>query len=153
MMEKEQWTQMGGISIQQIPGSTDKWCVISTPRKDSWIGRQFIPSPLSEHILIKIIEAEKDMDLFQNMYINTDLIQTQYVGDTSANVLRVIAPVQEKGQVETFNFARIFYLPLRIIKFNTIEINITGDTGHLVPFDGGVVVVVLHLRRKHNILV
>ena len=153
-MEKEQWTQVGGIAIQQLPTTgTDKWCVIGTPTRQSTTGRQFIPAPLSEHVLIKLIDAEKDMGLFQNIYINTDLIQTQYVGDTRANVLRIIAPVQEKGQVETFNFAPIFYLPLRIIKFNTIEINITGDTGQLVPFDGGVVVVVLHLRRKHNIIV
>ena len=59
----------------------------------------------------------------------------------------------KKGQIETFNFAPIFYLPLRVSKFNTIEINITGDTGQLVPFDGGAVVIVLHLRRKHNVLV
>ena len=151
-MEKEHWTQVGGISIQQLPTTgTDKWLVISTAPR--YTGRQFIPAALDEHVLIKLIDAEKDMGLFQNIYINSDLIQTQFVGDTRANVLRIIAPQKEKGQVETFNFAPIFYFPLRVVKFNTVEINITGDTGRLVPFDGGVVVVVLHLRRKHTIIV
>ena len=145
------FSQALGISIQKLSGGTREWCVISTAT--DYAGRQFMPSPLSEKITIKIIDAERDIGLFQNMYINTDLIQTQYVGETRATVLRIIAPVQEKGEVETFNFAPIFYLPLRIVKFNTIEINITGDTGKLVPFDGGVVVIVLHLRRKHNILI
>ena len=153
-MEKEQWTEIGGIAIQRLPttGAT-KWCVIGTPTRQNTKGRQSIPAPLSEHILMKLIEAERDMGFFQNIYINSDLIETQFVGDTRANVLRIIAPQQEKGQVETFNFTPIFYFPLRVVKFNSIEINITGDTGRLVPFDGGVVVVVLHLRRKHNILV
>ena len=153
LMEKEQWTQMVGISIQQLPGSTDKWCVIGTPGRDTYIPRQFLPAPLSEHITVKLIEAEKDLGLFQNIYINSDLIETQYIGNTRSNVLRIIAPVMKKGEIETFNFNPIFYLPLRVTKFNTIEINITGDTGQLVPFDGGAVITVLHLRRKHNILV
>ena len=153
-MEKEQWTQVGGISIQQLPTTgTTKWCVIGTPTRGNFAGRQSIPAPLSEHIVIKLIEAEKDRGLFQNMYINSDLIEAQYIGNTRANVLRVIAPTKKKGQIETFNFDPIFYSPLRVTKFNTVEINITGDTGQLIPFDGGVVVVVLHLRRKHNILV
>ena len=119
-MEQQQWTEQSGISIQRIPNTNNrKWMVISTT--DDYAGRQFIPSPLSEHITIKMSEAEGDMGIFQNIYINSDLIQTQYVGETRANVLRIIAPVQKKGQVETFNFAPIFYLPLRIIKFNTIK--------------------------------
>ena len=154
-MKEEKWTSYSGISIQQLSvgNKTKEWCVISTSLRQNWTHKQFLPAPLSEHITVKIIEAEKDLGLFQNMYINSDLIETQYVGNTRSNVLRIIAPVMKKGQIETFNFDPIFYLPLRVSKFNTIEINITGDTGQLVPFDGGAVVIVLHLRRKHNVLV
>ena len=141
-----------GIAIDRTMGDKP-WLVIGTSAEQKWDYRQDVPSPLDENISLKIIDAERDVGLFQNIYINSDLIQTQFVGDTRANVLRIIAPQQEKGQVETFNFAPIFYFPLRVVKFNTIEINITGDTGRLVPFDGGVVVVVLHLRRKHNIVI
>ena len=150
------FSQNFGISIQKlhvVPGDTREWMIISTASVPKYIARQFIPAQITENISIKITDAERDVGLFQNIYINSDLIQTQFVGNIRANVLRIIAPHQEKGQVETFNFAPIFYFPLRVTKFNTVEINVTGDTGHLVPFDGGVVVVVLHLRRKHNILV
>ena len=141
-----------GISI--TPNMDGRqWLIISTSPSRKYDARQYIPARLDENISLKIVDAERDIGLFQNIYINSDLIQTQFVGDTRANVLRIIAPQQEKGQVETFNFTPIFYFPLRVIKFNTIEINITGDTGRLVPFEGGVVVVVLHLRRKHNIIV
>ena len=117
-----------GISINPNMDGR-QWLIISTSPARKWDIRQNIPSPLDENISIKIIDAERDVGLFQNIYINSDLIQTQFVGDTRANVLRIIAPQQEKGQVETFNFAPIFYFPLRVVKFNTIEINITGDTG------------------------
>ena len=147
------FSQAFGISVQTLAGDTREWVVISTASVPKYTERQYLPARLDENISIKIIDAERDVGLFQNIYINSDLIQTQFVGDTRANVLRIIAPQQEKGQLETFNFAPIFYFPLRVVKFNTIEINITGDTGQLVPFDGGVVVVVLHLRRKHTIIV
>ena len=142
------------LGISLAPSMDNRqWVIISTSPSQKYDARQYLPAGLDENISLKIIDAERDIGLFQNIYINSDLIESQFVGDTRANVLRIISPRQEKGQVETFNFDPIFYLPLRVVKFNTIEINITGDTGRLVPFEGGVVVVVLHLRRKHNILV
>ena len=148
----EKWTE--GVSVERLYGIGIEWLVVKSQYQKitEAAERQFLPSPLSENIQIKISEADKEIGIFQNIYINSDLIQTQFVGNIRANVLRILAPVQKK-EVETFNFDPIFYFPLRIIKFNTIEINITGDTGKLVPFDGGVVVIVLHLRRKHHTLV
>ena len=153
-IRREKWKQ--GVTIQKLYGGlSQEWLLINYQRQQTsaYAERQFLPAPLSQHISIKIHATVKDAGLFQNMYINSDLIETQFIGNTRANVLRVIAPIREKGQIETFNFDPIFYSPLRVTKFTTIEINITGDTGQLVPFDGGVVVIVLHLRRKHNILV
>ena len=153
-IRRENWKD--GVSVERLYGGIGiEWLVVKSQyqRITQAAERQYLPAPLSSHITIKLIETEKDMNLIQNMYINSDLIETQYIGNTRSNVLRIIAPVMKKGQIETFNFAPIFYLPLRVSKFNTIEINITGDTGKLVPFDGGAVVIVLHLRRKHNILV
>ena len=153
-IKREKWTT--GVTVKQLYGGLGvEWLVImhqyQTIAKEA--ERQFLPSPLHENIQIKMSSLAQNTGIFQNIYINSDLIQTQFVGNVRANVLRVIAPVQNKGEIETLTFNPIFYFPLRVTKFNTVEINITGDTGELVPFDGGVVVVVLHLRRKHNILV
>ena len=153
-IRKEKWTT--GVTIQKLYGGLgDEWLVVHHQYQSiaKEAERQFLPSPLHENIQLKMSNINGNTGIFQNIYINSDLIQTQFVGNVRANVLRVIAPIQKKGEIETFIFNPIFYLPLRITKFNTIEINITSDTGTLVPFDGGVVVVVLHLRRKHNILV
>ena len=137
----------GGIGIEWLIVKNQYQSISQTAE------RQYLPSPLYENIQIKMSSINDHTGIFQNIYINSDLIQTQFVGNVRANVLRVIAPVQKKGEIETFTFDPIFYFPLRIIKFNTVEINITSDIGNLVPFDGGVVVVVLHLRRKHNVLI
>ena len=153
-IKREKWKT--GVIVQQLYGGLGaEWLVIEhqyqTIAKEA--ERQTLPSPIHESIQIKMSDLNKDMGIFQNIYINSDLVQTQFVGNVRANVLRVIAPVQNKGEIETLTFNPIFYFPVRVTKFNTIQINITGDTGELVPFDGGVVVVVLHLRRKHNLLI
>ena len=153
-IRREKWTK--GVSVERLYGGIGiEWLVVKSQyqKVSQTAERQFLPSPLYENIQIKMAAIDEHTGIFQNIYINSNLIQTQFVGNVRANVLRVIAPVQKKGEIETFTFDPIFYFPLRIIKFNTVEINITSDTGDLVPFDGGVVVVVLHLRRKHNVLV
>ena len=153
-IRKEKWQD--GVMIKRLYGGIGiEWLVIDYQHqsKTSFAERQYLPAPISQDISIKARTITKDMGIFQNMYINSDLVEPQYIGNTRSNVLRIIAPTMMKGSIETFNFDPIFYIPLRVTKFNTAEINITGDTGQLIPFDGGVVVVVLHLRRKHNILV
>ena len=153
-IKREKWTT--GVIVQQLYGGLGaEWLVIEHQYQKitKEAERQTLPSPVHENIQVKMSSLNKDIGIFQNIYINSDLIQTQFVGNVRANVLRVIAPVQNKGEIETLTFNPIFYFPVRVTKFNTIQINITGDTGELVPFDGGVVVVVLHLRRKHNLLV
>ena len=153
-IKHEKWTT--GVTVERLYGGVGiEWLVVHHQYQSiaKEAERQYLPSPLHENIQLKLSNINENTGIFQNIYINSDLIQTQFVGNVRANVLRILAPVQKKGEVETFSFDPIFYFPLRIIKFNTVEINITSDTGQLVPFDGGVVVVVLHLRRKHNIVV
>ena len=153
-IKKEKWKD--AVTIKRLYGGIGiEWLVIMRQHQSitSLAERQYLPAPISQDITIKARTIVQDMGLFQNMYINSDLVEPQYIGNTRSNVLRIIAPTMMKGAIETFNFDPIFYIPLRVTKFNTAEINITGDTGQLIPFDGGVVVAVLHLRRKHNILV
>ena len=85
---------------------------------------------------------------FQTIYIYSDVVASQVVGDVRANLLRVIAPKGSHGDVISENFEHLFYNDVRIKSFNTIEILLRGDTGRAIPFLGGVGEVTLHFRKK-----
>ena len=67
---------------------------------------------------------------FQSIYIYSDVVASQEVGDVRANLLRVIAPKCSHGDVISENFEHLFYKDVRVKSFNTIEILLRGDTLH-----------------------
>ena len=85
---------------------------------------------------------------FQTIYIYSDVVASQVVGDLRANLLRVIAPKGSHGDVISENFVHVFYNDVRVKSFNTVEILLRGDTGRPIPFSGGVVEVTLHFKKK-----
>ena len=85
---------------------------------------------------------------FQTIYIYSDVMASQVVGDVRANLLRVIAPKGSHGEEISENFVHLFYNDVRVKSFNTIDIPLRGDTGRPIPFLGGVVEVTLHFRKK-----
>ena len=85
---------------------------------------------------------------FQTIYIYSDVVESQVVGDVRANLLRVVAPKERHGDVICENFVHVFYNDVRVKSFNTIEILLRGDTGRVIPFSRGVVEVTLHFRKK-----
>ena len=85
---------------------------------------------------------------FQTIYIYSDVVASQVVGEVRANFFRVIAPKGRHGDVTSANFEHLFYNDVRVKSFNTIEILLRGDTGRAIPFLGGVVEVTLHFRKK-----
>ena len=96
----------------------------------------------------KVIAWRASHLVFQTIYIYSDVVASQVVGDVQANLLRVIAPKGSHGDVISENFEHIFYNDVRFKSFNTVEILLRGDTGRVIPFLGGVVEVTLHFRNK-----
>ena len=82
----------------------------------------------------KVVSWRASHLAFQTIYIYSDVVTSQVVGDVRANLLRVIAP---KG-----------IHVVRVKSFNTVEILLRGDTGRPIPFSGGVVEVTLHFKKK-----
>ena len=82
------------------------------------------------------------------MYIYSDVVAAQVVGNVRANILRAIAPRGNPGEIVHENFFPLFYHDIRLRTFDTIEILLTGDTGKPIPFLHGVVAVTLHFRKK-----
>ena len=64
---------------------------------------------------------------FQTIYIYSDVVESQVVGDVRANLLRVIAPKGRHGDVICVNVVHVFYNDMRVKSFNTIEILLRGD--------------------------
>lgn len=85
---------------------------------------------------------------YSNMYIYSDVLTYQLVGDVSAPLLRVITTKGKKGETIRKSFDTVHYYPVSKSSFETIEIDIRTDTGQPMPFIKGRVYVVLHFKRK-----
>ena len=69
------------------------------------------------------------------------------VGDTQANLLRIVPAKDKEGRIVSEEFATPLYFRLSRSNFNTMSILITDDTGNEVPFEDATVQVTLHFDR------
>ena len=96
----------------------------------------------------KVISWRASHLAFQTIYIYSNVVASQLVGDVRANLLRVIVPKGSHGELISENFVHLLYNDVRVKSFNTIKILFRGHTGRPIPFSGGVVEVTLHFRKK-----
>ena len=87
---------------------------------------------------------------FYSMFIYSDIVEPQMVGDTCVPLLRNIT-VKTGGVTQGNAVYRVFnsphYVPVRAKYLETIQIDIRKDTGENVPFERGKLMVKLHFRR------
>lgn len=84
------------------------------------------------------------------IYIYSDICSYQYVGDTFAPLLNVVAvPSNVKyGDYIVINYSTPHYIPVISNVLDTIEINLRSDIGDFIHFDSGKVLIKLHFRPK-----
>ena len=83
-----------------------------------------------------------------SLYVYCPLVDPRLVGDAQVPLLRIV-PVEGKGgQLVTRVFHPVQYFPLVQRRFQTVEIDIRDDSGDIVPFERGRVVVTLHCRKR-----
>ena len=84
-----------------------------------------------------------------NLYVYTDLVEPHPVGDTQANLLRIV-PIKEENeqQIVSEEFTVPLYFGLSRLHFNTVTVLITDDNGNEVPFEDASVQVTLHFDRS-----
>ena len=88
-----------------------------------------------------------DLQIISTIYVYSDIVQPQIVGDTSAKLLKTI-PVEGKyGDVITKTFTNIEYVPIQTKSFEDMEILLRTNTGEPMPFEHGKVVITLHFRQ------
>ena len=86
---------------------------------------------------------------YHALYLYTDIVYPSLVGDSFAQLLRVIeVPRKYKfGETVHLNYDKIYYMPVMLNNFETIVITIKDDTDNLVPFMFGRCTVVLHFKK------
>lgn len=96
-----------------------------------------------------IAQNEVDLDYgFHNLYVYCDIVEPQYVGHAQVPLLRVVPVEGQDGQRISKIFTSPQYLPVSRKEFEAIEVNIKRDTGEIVPFETGRLLVTLHFRRS-----
>ena len=88
---------------------------------------------------------------FDMLYIYTDCVEQQIVGDVQAQLLQNVCINNfDSLPIQTTSFEFLHYIPLARRDFDTIEINIRDETESKVPFQFGQVVVKLHFRLRRQ---
>jgi hypothetical protein len=105
--------------------------------------------------LLKFQHAKKQPYLSigypHQVFVYTDIIHPQFVGDTKAPLLRIVAMTDTNhGKVQTSTFQNIHYLPLSKHSFDTIEILLKDHAGQDLPFASGTLTVTLHFKRSSS---
>lgn len=83
------------------------------------------------------------------MFIYSDIINPQYVGDSMTPLLRSFIYVgNEHDQGVTKSFKHLQYMDVKYPEFEYIHIWIRNESGESVLFESGTFSVTLHFRRK-----
>ncbi|MCP3667610.1 MAG: hypothetical protein GY696_34810 [Gammaproteobacteria bacterium] len=82
------------------------------------------------------------------MYIYSDLVQPQLVGDVYAPLLRVVQARGTYGDVISEDFISPDYLPLAQNTVTSIRFRVTDGLGEDIPFEDGTLIVKLHLKKR-----
>ena len=81
--------------------------------------------------MAKNTEAPLPVDLeagFHAMYLYTDIVEPQLVGDSTVSLLKVVKCSGEFGDNVSVKFPNLQYVPVNVKSFETVEIDIKDDT-------------------------
>ena len=82
------------------------------------------------------------------LFIYSDLVDHSIVGDTIQPILGTAALQGKPGDIVVYEPQILDWTPLRSNKIQTIRIYIRDEVGEKIPFQGGRVIVTLHLRKR-----
>lgn len=95
------------------------------------------------------------IDLLANnhsLFIYTNIIEESYVGNRKFQLLRVFPLAHNDGndKMKSIVFNPIIFHPLRLYKFDSINVQIRDSAGNLVIFENGSVTLTLLIRKKYD---
>jgi len=90
-----------------------------------------------------------DMTRINVIYTYCDLVEPHVVGDTLAPLLGVVAAESDKsGKNVWIRYTKLQYHPVVKRTISDITISLHDETGELIRFRKGKVIITLHLRRQ-----
>ncbi len=87
------------------------------------------------------------MEPWSSIYVYTDIIQPQLVGDSLVPLIGVVPVIGKDVQVAHWTFNPPYYLPLSRSYISNIELELKTDSGELLPIQKGKVACRLHFRK------
>lgn len=145
---------LGLIEIQSLRKRNYQ---IKFPKKDDGLGLMlgFDEILLDENlpgnsVPGRIIRGTYPIDINRgvyNFFIYSDIVSQQRVGDTQANLLKIVNVAQSDSIVNDFSHST-HYKPLAKNNINTIQIVIKTDSDEEVRFTQGKTICVLHFRKQ-----
>ncbi|GFT09034.1 uncharacterized protein F54H12.2 [Trichonephila clavipes] len=84
---------------------------------------------------------------FPLIYVYSDLVEPQIVGDVQAPLLKIVKVEGKDGEVVNAHYTRPHYVPVIRRHFQTVEMVLRLHSGELVPFEREKVIAVLWHRR------
>lgn len=84
---------------------------------------------------------------YDHVYVYSDIIENQHVGDYKVPLLRIVPITSKFGEINWIHYDRPHFLRLSRENINIIEVNIRDDMGELISFESGKVLVTLVFRR------
>ncbi|GFR21783.1 uncharacterized protein TNCT_308631, partial [Trichonephila clavata] len=82
------------------------------------------------------------------IYVYTDIIESHFVGDTIAPLLRIIPVMSTKEDQIVINYQRPLYFLLRQNYIDCIEVELKSSSGDGIIFTSGKSLLVLSFRRR-----
>ena len=89
-------------------------------------------------------------ETIHTLYVYCDIIENMPVGSDVAPLLRIVGVDAKQGEIVRKTYDNPMYIPVRIKKFDTVEININSNTGEPVPFQYSKSEVILHFRKQNS---
>lgn len=98
-------------------------------------------------------KAPHPADIFggsYNMFIYSDIVDYQLVGDSRAQLLRCINICNDTRSIPTLTYDKPHYAPICKTTLDDIEISLKNDQNELIPFLYGKVILKLHFKPIKN---
>ena len=108
----------------------------------------------STRIITRETERAYDIEAgIYAVYVYSDIVKPNLIGDTSARCLRVVSVPSEKqfGENCSMAFVNPSYLEVSNRRFKNIHVTLKDKTNENIPFQFGETLLKLHFRKKNAI--
>lgn len=99
---------------------------------------------------VPVDNFDENFYFIRSLYVYTDIVKYQYVGDSLAPLLRNVVVPNNKLTTQNIVYDSPHYLPVNKSTIETINIRITDELGNNIKFRRGKTIVKLHFRPVKN---